>query len=370
MLLNGKGAAPGIVLGSIFVYKKNINIPVKKIVPAGEEQSHLDHYLEIKKKAIDELEKIMLIVKEHDPQKAEIFKAHQAIVDDVVMNEEIPAKILNEHWAGDWAVYYVYENVLAVLRKTADPLIAERAVDFTDVRSLLLRLWNNQENENLSFLSEPVIIAAHDLMPSDTASLDREKVLAILTETGGITSHTAIIAKSYGIPAVLGIKGLLDVVKQGQIAAVNAGEGTVILEPEEAVAKEYKNKIGVLRREKSEAERFRDMEARTTDGVKIDIGLNISNIGDEELKAFRCTDFVGLFRTEFLYMGRGTLPSEDEQFSAYRNALESFPGRQLTLRTLDIGGDKKLSSIELPHEDNPFLGNRALRLCFSRTDLF
>ena len=369
MLLSGKKAAPGIAVGRVFVYKKNNSVPAEDFVPAGEEQSHLDRYLAVKKQAMDELEEIRLSMQKHDPEKAEIFKAHQDIVDDIVINEEIPAKILNERWAGDWAIYHVYETVLVVLRQTGDPLIAERAADFDDVRALLLRLWYGQKSEGLSVLTEPVIIAARELMPSDTASMDRDKVLAILTETGGVTSHTAIIAKSYGIPAVLGIQGLLDAVKQGQLAAVNADEGTVILDPKEAVAAEYSKKYDAFRRSKQDAETFRNRDALTIDGVKIDVGLNIAD-ANTELAAALYTDSVGLFRTEFLYMGRGSLPTEDEQFSVYRKVLEHFGERPVILRTLDIGGDKRLSSMELPREENPFLGNRALRFCFSRPEIF
>jgi phosphotransferase system enzyme I (PtsI) len=367
MVLNGKGAAPGIAVGEIFLYKKNNNVPAESFVPAGEEQLQLNRYIEVKKQAINELEEIRLSMQKRDPQKAEIFKAHQEIVDDIVINEEIPARILGEHWSGDWAIYQVYETVLVVLRKTGDPLIAERAADFNDVRSLLLRLWYGEKSERLSALKEPVIIAAHDLMPSDTASMDKDNVLAILTETGGLTSHTAIIARSYGIPTVLGIQGLLDVVKQGQFAAVNADEGTVILEPEKNIADIYIKKSDAFRRDRLAAESFRDVEGRTADGVKIDIGLNIE---DAQVSMAECVDSVGLFRTEFLYMGRSTLPSEDEQFSVYREVLECFNEKPVILRTLDIGGDKRLLSMEMPCEENPFLGNRALRFCFSHPEIF
>jgi len=367
MVLNGKGAAPGIAVGKIFLYKKNSNVPAEGFVPAGEEQLQLDRYIEVKNQAIGELEGIRLSMQKYDPQKAEIFKAHQEIADDVVINEEIPARILKERWSGDWAIYQVYETVLAVLRQTADASIAERAADFDDVRSLLLRLWYGEKNEGLSSLTEPVIIAAHDLMPSDTASMNKDNVLAILTETGGVTSHAAIIARSYGIPTVLGIQGLLDVVKHGQTAAVNADEGIVILEPEEKIADAYMKKSEDFRRERLSAVSFLSAEGRTADGVKIDIGLNIE---DAQLSMAENVDSVGLFRTEFLYMGRSALPSEDEQFSVYRKVLECFNKKPVILRTLDIGGDKRLLSMEMPREENPFLGNRALRFCFSHPEIF
>jgi phosphotransferase system enzyme I (PtsI) len=257
-----------------------------------------------------------------------------------------------------------------MVQRARDPLIALRSADFEDVRRRLLRLWYGTEEEGLASIREPMIVAAKDLLPSDTATMDKNKVLAILTETGGSTSHSAIIAKSYGIPAVLGIPGLLEAVKQGCIAAVNASEGIVNLEPSNTVIEEYSQKSAALSRDRKITETFRSREALTADHVKIDIGLNIANADEQELEAAEYVDSVGLFRTEFLYMGRDNLPDEEEQYLIYRKVLERFGNRPVTLRTLDIGGDKKLTSMELPREENPFLGNRALRFCFSHPDIF
>ena len=370
MVLNGKSAAPGIAVGRVYVYKNTGFLPGESFISKGEEQSHLDRYLAIKKEAFNELEQLKISVQKHDPQKAEIFIAHQEIIEDIVINEEIPSRILNDKWTGDWAIYQVYETVLLVLKKAGDPLIAERAADFNDVRTLLLRLWYGNKNEGLSSLSEPVIIAAQDLMPSDTASLDRRKALAIITEKGGLTTHTAIIAKSYGIPTVFGIQGLLDAVKHGQFAVVNAGEGKVILDPDNEVAAEYEKKYEDYRRDKQDIETYLTRDACTTDGTKIDIGLNISGVSGDELQAASFADSVGLFRTEFLYLGRDILPDENEQILAYKKVLECFGERPVILRTLDIGGDKQLSNLNFTHEENPFLGNRALRFCFSNPGIF
>jgi phosphotransferase system enzyme I (PtsI) len=369
MKLSGKCAVPGVAVGRIYVYSKNFITPAESHIGAGEEQAHLDRYFSVKDEALKELEKISLSMQKENPEKAKIFKTHQEIVDDIIINEEIPARIMNEHWAGDWAIYQVYETVLVILRKTADPLIAERAADFNDVRAMLLRLWYGEKSSGLDSLDDPVIIAADELMPSDTVNIDRDKVLAIITEKGGLTSHAAIIAKSYGIPAIFGIHGLLETVKQGQLAAADADEGTVILDPEENIAAEYIKKREDYKKNRTETEAFLKIKSETLDKEKIDIGLNIANL-NTDLCAENYTDFAGLFRTEFLYMGRSSLPSEDEQFSVYRRVLECYGKRPVILRTLDIGGDKKLSSLELPREENPFLGNRALRLCFTYPDIF
>jgi phosphotransferase system enzyme I (PtsI) len=370
MILRGNGVSPGIAVGKIHIHGKLRIEPEKSLCAPGEEQAQLARYEAVKKQALDELEQIRLAMEKHDPEKAKIFGAHQDIINDIAINEEIPDKIQSERWSGDWAIYKVYETFVRMVRKAPDPLIAERAADFEDVRGRLLRLWYGREEQGLAGLDEPVIIAARDLLPSDTAAMDKNKVLAILTETGGATSHSAIIAKSYGIPAVLGIQGLLEAVKQGQCAAVNAGEGTVNLEPDEALIEDYAKKSEAFLQDRKKTEMFQDREAYTADNVRIDIGLNIANADDQELEAAKYVDSVGLFRTEFLYMGRDTLPGEDEQFSHYRKVLQQFGKRPVVLRTLDIGGDKTLSSMELPREENPFLGNRALRLCFSHPELF
>jgi phosphotransferase system enzyme I (PtsI) len=370
MKLQGKGVAPGFAVGQIFIYNDKFDIPAEKTVIPGEEQAHLKRYYSIKKEVLDELERIRLSMESVDPVKAEIFNAHKEIVEDIIINEEIPARILNEHWAGDWAIYQVYETVLGVLRKTADPLIAERAADFDDIRAMLLRLWYGQKTSSLSSLKEPCVIAAYELKPSGTAGFNSGKILAILTEEGGVTSHAAIIAKSYGIPAVLGIKGLLGCLKQGQSAAVDAAEGTVIIDPEEDIVKEYRIKGGVLRDDRKDAETFLNREGITACGLKIDIGLNISNVNDDELSAQSYADSVGLFRTDFLFLGRNTLPLEEEQFISYRKVLECFGKRPVILRVLDIGGDKQISTIEQKHEENPFLGNRGIRFCFNNPDIF
>ncbi|MDR0464281.1 MAG: phosphoenolpyruvate--protein phosphotransferase [Treponema sp.] len=370
MVLNGKGAAAGIAVGSILIYNDKIQIPCESFVPAGGEQAQLDKYNLIKKEALEELESIRLSIQKLDPAKAGIFIAHKEIVEDIVINEEITAKILKDRWVADWAVYSVYDTFISVLRQTPDPMISERAVDFEDVRDLLLRLLYGQKKIKLSSLNEPVIIAAGDFKPSDAASMDKEKVLAILSEHGGLTSHTAIIAKSYGIPAVFGIEGLLKTIKQGQSVIVDAGEGIVILDPPSDAKKKYEEKYSAFCRDREDAEKYRTAPGCTSCGVKIDIGLNIANTDDKELSASGYTDSVGVFRTEFIYMGRAALPAEDEQFSIYKKVLECFKERPVILRTMDIGGDKKLSCMELPDEENPFLGNRALRFCFKNPDIF
>jgi phosphotransferase system enzyme I (PtsI) len=368
MILHGNSAAGGIAVGIIHIYTKKKITVSECFVPQNGEQKEFERYQNVKNLAIDELTQIKHSIENHDPDKAFIFAAHLDIIDDIIINEEIPDKIIKEHWTGDWAIYQVYETCIDMVRKASDPLIAERAIDFDDVRTLLLKHWYGHSMPSLNVLKEPVIIASHNLLPSDTAALDRDKVLAIVCETGGLTSHSAIIAKSYGIPAILGIPNLLDNIKQGQFAIVDGSK--LILDPDDSTINEYTQRSEAIKQEKIKTDAFLSKPAFTKDGTSVSICLNIANAGDKELSASDWVDSVGLFRTEFLYMGRAVLPTEEEQFAVYRKVLDTFGDKPVILRTLDIGGDKPLSSISMPREDNPFLGNRALRFCFSRPDIF
>jgi phosphotransferase system enzyme I (PtsI) len=370
MVLKGTGVSPGIAVGKLYVYQPFHVTVEETFCETGQNKKHLERFEEVKTLAGNELSGICASLEREDPEKAKIFIAHQDILNDVAINEEIHAGIEQENWTGDWGIQKIYSKFFELIQKARDPMIRERAADFDDVRKRLLRLWYGLSENNLSVLSEPVIVAAHDLLPSDTATLDRSKVLAILTETGGITSHSAIIARGNEIPAILGIPALLEHTRSGMLAAVDAMKGEVVTEPEEPLVRAYEKKRGEFLREQEETKKYLRRRGESADGVQIDIGLNIGSAREEELSGEAYTDFVGLFRTEFLYMGRNTLPSEEEQFVVYKTVLERYGGRPVTLRTLDIGGDKNTDCLPLPREDNPFLGNRALRLCFSRPDIF
>ena len=370
MILTGNPVSPGIALGTVYIYCPFSAEPAESFIEKNAVKEETERYIRVREKAAEEINNIYSLLINEDPEKAKIFFAHRDILNDPAIQEEIIEGIKSELWAGDWAVWKVYAKFIKMIQKVKDPMIRERTADFEDVRKRILRIWYGHPEINLSTLPDPVIIAAKDLLPSDTVTLDRHKVLAILTENGGATSHTAIIARSYEIPAVLGIHRLLEMLKQESYTAVDALSGEVFPEPDDETRTRLSAKRERYIKEAEETKIFLKKEPLTADGLRIDIGLNIGNASDEELTGADCTDFVGLFRTEFLYMGRNELPGEDEQFEVYRKVLELYGERPVTLRTLDIGGDKTLDCMELPKEDNPFLGKRALRLCFSFPDLF
>jgi phosphotransferase system enzyme I (PtsI) len=368
MVLKGMPVSPGIAVGKLYRYEPFHVEAAEGFCEAGRQEAELARYRQVKEAAGTELSAIASSIK--DPEKAKIFTAHGDILNDVAIDEEITEGITVKNWTGNWAIQKIYAKFIKMIRRAPDPLIQERAADFEDVRKRLLRIWEGVKETNLSALAEPVIVAARDLFPSDTATLDRDHVLAILTEVGGSTSHSAIIARSYGIPAVLGIPDLMEQIRQAGTAAVDALTGELIPDPGKDLIDHYEAKRRDFLREQEETGTYLNREPRTADGVRIDIGLNISGGSEEELAGEPYTDLVGLFRTEFLYMGRDSLPSEEEQFEVYKKVLIRYGDRPVTLRTLDIGGDKTLESMNLPREDNPVLGNRALRLCFSQVGIF
>lgn len=370
MVLHGTPASKGIAVGKVFIYKPFAANVAQTFCAEGDTACQIDKYRQVKAAAEAELDAVVASLEKTDPEKAKIFVAHQDIVNDVAMDEEIIGGIEGQLWAGDWAIQSVYAQFIDMMKAIPDPLIQERAADLQDVRSRLLRIWNGVGEENLSTLSEPVIVAAHDLFPSDTATLARDKVLAILTEVGGTTSHSAIIARSYGIPAVLGVPGLLDALKPDQIVGVDAIHGDITLSPTPQQIAQFDTEREAYAKQAAVTKQFLDTQPLMADGTRIDIGLNIGAANAEELEGAKYTDYVGLFRTEFLYMGKPQLPSEDEQYEIYKTVLSTFAPRPVTLRTLDIGGDKTLDSMELPVEENPFLGLRALRLCFDLPEVF
>lgn len=370
MKLRGNPVSEGLAIGPIFVYRPFEAVVEENYCDEAQIQSKIDKYEETKERAALELREICEKMEQIDPDKAKIFVAHQDILRDEAVNEEIIEGISVNHWNPDWAIQKTFGKFARMLKKAPDPLIRERAADLEDVKARLLRIWHGVPESNLSTLAEPVVVAARDLLPSDTALLDRGKVLAILTEVGGATSHSAIIARSYEIPAVLGVPELLEHVEAGQLAAVDAQNGVIDLEPAAGEVEKFGERQRRYREYAAEVKAFINEEPVTADGVRVDIGLNLGSANESEMAGEPYTDMVGLFRTEFLYMGRTDLPSEDEQFEIYKKVLTAYGSRPVTLRTLDIGGDKELFCLNLPKEDNPFLGNRALRLCFSRTDIF
>jgi len=370
MVYKGNPVSKGIAIGKVFVYRPYSPDVSEKTFDPSRTDEFLQRYEDVKKSAESELRRIHALLSDRDPDKAKIFAAHIDIVYDEAITEEIIDAIRNDHFEPDYAIENIYSTYARMISKAKDPLIRERAADLFDVKNRLIRIWHGVEERDLSALDEPVIVAAYDLLPSDTATIDRKNVIAIITETGSYTSHSAIIAKSYEIPAILGIPSLMSFIRHGEEAIVDAIEGDLITEPDKELLDHYHLKRDRYLIKAEETKKYLDKEALTKDGIRIDIGLNIGSGNDEELDHAPYSDFVGLFRTEFLYMSGDSMPTEEQQFEVYKNVLSGFKDKPVCLRTLDIGADKTLSYLDLPREENPFLGCRGLRLCFDRIDIF
>lgn len=370
MVLNGNPVSSGIATGPVFLYTPFKPQLEENLIPAEAVEENIKKYEDLREKARLELEAIHDKLEQEDPEKAKIFAAHKEILFDEAMDEEVRDAITYDYFSPEWAIHTTYEKFIRILGKAKDEIIRERVADLRDVRSRLIRIWFEVPEKNLSALEKPVVVVAHDLFPSDTATLDRSKVLAIVTEIGGPTSHSAIIARSYEIPAVLGLSDAMTLLPDDATVIVDACEGKVITEPDDALLAEYATKREEYLVKAADLKKFRNVEPITKDGVRIKVEQNIASPDAMELEGATCTDGVGLFRTEFIYMGREQLPGEDEQIEIYKKVLNAYGDRPMILRTMDIGGDKVLDCMELPKEENPFLGLRALRLSFAHEDIF
>jgi phosphotransferase system enzyme I (PtsI) len=370
MKLNGNPVSPGIAVTKAFHYIPFVPEVCMETVEPSKAPEELEAYKKALEGSLKELEAVVERLKSAQDEKYKIFEAHADIASDEVMNEEIEALINDEHSTALSAVEAIYNQYIEVLGSSKDKLISERTADLKDVKKRMQRNLLGIEESNISSLSENVIIIAHDLFPSDTATLDKEHVSGIITEIGGTTSHTAIIAREYGIPAIVGVAGALESLTNGSTIAMDATNGVIESELSEETIASYNKKKSAFLEEKLEIEQYLHKEAFTADGVRIQLGANVGGKNDDIDACASFTDFIGLFRTEFLYMSSSTLPDEDTQFEVYKKTLMAYGDRPVTLRTLDVGGDKTLPCLPLPKEDNPFLGNRALRLCFSMPEIF
>lgn len=366
----GHAVSKGIGIGKVLVYQHFVPTVEPIIIePALCEQTY-QTYLDIKTEANAEIEQIVELLVSKNDEKSKIFEAHLEIINDVAMEETIENFIKTEHYGHIYAIDKAYKMFIEMLETVEDDLIRERIADLKDVRNRLIRLAYHVPEKNLSRLFEKTIVVALDLFPSDTATLDRNMVEAIVTEVGGPTSHTAIIAKSYQIPAILGVKDAMQSFQDGDTLIVDALENNLILNPNEDTLKNYLERKEKFTQKQNILKTYLDKTPVTKDGVRMDVTLNIGSASKEELALEPYVDGVGLFRSEFLYMENTHLPTEAEQYEVYKRALEGYKGKPVILRTLDIGGDKTLSYVALPKEDNPFLGLRAVRLCFAHLDIF
>ncbi len=372
MEYTGISAASGYALGPAFLLQDQQIKVAKSEVPKEQLNSEIQRFEEALGKAAQELEGIKERTRQTiGPEEAEIFSAHIMVLQDPEYSGAIKEMIRSEERNAEWAVQVVTDNFLELFASMDNAYIRERAADLRDVSNRLLRHLLGISTQSLTEITEKVILFAYDLTPSDTAQLDRDKVVGFVTNIGGRTSHSAIMARSMEIPAVVGMQGMVEKIKAGDFVIVDGSEGKVFVNPAEDLIHLYKEKQISYEVQRLELKKLVSQRSITSDGHKVELVANIGNPQDALVAVTNGAEGIGLYRTEFLYMGRQELPSEEEQFEAYKAVTVMF-GKEhpVVIRSLDIGGDKALPYLDMPKEMNPFLGYRAIRLCLDRTDIF
>ncbi|MBU1923626.1 MAG: phosphoenolpyruvate--protein phosphotransferase [Candidatus Omnitrophica bacterium] len=369
--LKGIGAAGGISIGAAYKLGKEEFVVLPEAITWEEIPVQIQLFEEalIKtRREIIELQK--RISSGMGQEEAQIFDAHLLVLEDRMLIEEVISRLKKEQLNVVYIFSEVLKKYISVFLKIEDEYLKERIADINDVGKRILRNLLGKEKRGLDDLKEKAIIVSHDLSPSDTAAMHTKNVAGFVTDMGGKTSHTAIMAKSLEIPAVVGLEGVTAKVSSGDILIVDGNTGMVIINPDEETLKNYQQELVKL---KGIAERFLSVKALpavTTDGRAILINANIEFPDEVSSVKLHGSEGIGLYRTEFFYMNRKDSPSEEEHYQAYKYVAEQMSPHSVVIRTLDLGGDKFLSQFQIPHEMQPFLGWRAIRFCLARPDIF
>ena len=367
--LKGIAASQGISFAKAYVFvEPDLSVKEVKIEDVAAEIKRFEDAIEASKKELTIIKENALASLGAD--KAAVFEAHLLILDDPefmgTVKTDIESKVIN----AEYAFKETSDMFISMFEAMDNEYMKERAADIRDVSKRILAHLLGVDLPNPSLIDEEVIVIAEDLTPSDTAQLNKKYVKGFATNIGGRTSHSAIMARSLEIPAVVGTSSITEDVKNGDILILDGLDGVVLVNPDEATTAEYKEKYAKFEAQKAEWAKLVTEKSVTKDGHEVILAANIGTPADLEGVKNNGGEAVGLYRTEFLYMGREQLPTEDEQFEAYKAVLEGMGDKPVVVRTLAIGGDKELPYLDLPKEMNPFLGFRAIRLCLEEKDLF
>ena len=370
MKWQGKGVSEGLAMAQIHLFTPKL--PEISRQPAADAEAEVAKLEATLAAAEEELRGLYETAKEKmGEQEAEIFDAHLTILgDEYSVREPIIQRIREQKQNAAAAIEDQFDELAQMFRSLGDELMAERAADAEDLKQQLLRICLGCGRQDLSVLPGDVIVLAEELTPSDTVRMDTAHVKGIATRLGGATAHSAIIARTLGIPAAAGIDGWQTEALNGHMAILDGADGTLTVDPTDEETACYQSRKAQADCEAQALEAFRTSPSQTKDGAALEICANIGTPQEAQQAMKYGADGVGLFRSEFLFMDRDALPTEDEQFEAYRTAAQTMAGKPLIIRTLDVGGDKKLPTLELPHEDNPFLGFRAIRMTLSHPEIF
>jgi len=367
-MISGILASPGITFAkALLLQEDEISLNTEKVSNIEHE---ISRFLDGRAKTSAQLEIVkQKALETFGEEKEAIFEGHIMLLEDEELEEDIIAYMKKHKCTADFAVNSVVEENAQMLQELDDPYLRERAADFRDIGNRLLKNVLGIEIVNLSNIAEEVILVANDLTPSETAQINLDKVLGFITDIGGRTSHTSIMARSLEIPAIVGTNDITKRVNNGDMLILDALNNKVIINPTEAELAEAKTVRDTFLSEKAELAKLKDLPAVTLDGHQVEIGANVGSVKDTDGAKRNGAECVGLYRTEFLFMDRDQLPTEEEQFIAYKDVVEAMEGKACIIRTMDIGGDKDLPYLDLPTELNPFLGWRAIRICFDRPEI-
>ena len=368
-MYKGIAGSEGIGIGTVVLIEEHeINIETKRVEETGAEIERLQNAIE--KFVADTnvmAEKMDITVGKKD---ADILRGHIQMLQDPMIEEQISALIISEKITAEMAVEQVLEQTAEMFSQIPDELLQQRATDFRDIKTRMLKILLGIEDVDISQVPAGTVIVARDLTPSMTAGINPENIEGILTEVGGRTSHSAILARAMEVPAVLSIENICSIAKNGDKVVLDGTSGEAILNPDDETVEKFKKMYSDYQNEKALLKEYAGKPSQTKDGVKVELVCNIGKPADAN-KAVECDgEGIGLFRTEFLFMDRDSVPTEEEQFEAYKEVAEKMKGKPVIIRTLDIGGDKDVPYLGLEHEDNPFLGFRAIRYCLQRKDIY
>lgn len=364
----GKSVYKGIVMGPVAVLKKNdYQVKRARIEDPEAEVKRVKEAVEISKKQLGRL--YDKAVREVGEASAAIFEVHQMMLEDEDYLESMENMIRTELVNAEYAAAATGDNFAEMFAAMDDEYMKARSADVKDISERLVRNLSGEGDNDLSSM-EPSIIVADDLSPSETVQMDKEKILAFVTVHGSTNSHTAILARMMNIPALIGVPMDLNSLKTGMMAVVDGFSGQVIFEPEEDVQKETEKRMQEEAEKQKLLEELKGKENITPDGRKINIYANIGSVGDLGYVMENDAGGIGLFRSEFLYLGRNDFPTEEEQFQAYKQAVQTMAGKKVIIRTLDIGADKQVEYFNLGKEENPALGYRAIRICLKQPEIF
>ncbi|EEL4895159.1 phosphoenolpyruvate-protein phosphotransferase PtsI [Salmonella enterica subsp. enterica serovar Typhimurium] len=369
-MISGILASPGIAFGKALLLKEDEIVIDRKKISADKVDQEVERFLSGRAKASAQLEAIKTKAGEtFGEEKEAIFEGHIMLLEDEELEQEIIALIKDKHMTADAAAHEVIEGQATALEELDDEYLKERAADVRDIGKRLLRNILGLAIIDLSAIQEEVILVAADLTPSETAQLNLQKVLGFITDAGGRTSHTSIMARSLELPAIVGTGSVTAQVKNGDYLILDAVNNQVYVNPTNDVIEQLRAVQEQVATEKAELAKLKDLPAITLDGHQVEVCANIGTVRDVEGAERNGAEGVGLYRTEFLFMDRDALPTEEEQFAAYKAVAEACGWQAVIVRTMDIGGDKELPYMNFPKEENPFLGWRAVRIAMDRKEI-